>query len=233
MPVQKLNRATRDEIYKQTRAAVSAEQPHLSGNCLEFAWHGYHIIRAYTGAPRTIIQAGSASWPRLAVDDGVSPTHVSYEWNPAAEPTCMFRSGLIPLVPRADGHLSASLPEMHVWLACPESEEIIDYVVLPVMWRPPISERNQSRCREPALHNEWSADLLSDKQLAHRHDPPEPTSACRSSARNGHRFSRVGRCHVAATDARNVRHSPPTRGELCEARGFTLPRLNRADSARR
>ena len=39
----------------------------------------------------------------------------------------MFASGQIPLVPRADGHLQASLPEMHVWLACPESGEVIDF----------------------------------------------------------------------------------------------------------
>lgn len=127
MPVQKLNRSTRDAIYQQTLAAVRRDQPDLTAQCLEFAWHGYQIIKAYAGAPRTIIQAGSASWPRLAVDDGVSPTHFSYEWNADAPVTRMFLSGLIPLVPRNDGHMSASLPEMHVWLAVPESEEIIDF----------------------------------------------------------------------------------------------------------
>lgn len=127
MPVQKLNQAIRDDLFRRTLAAVSAEQPHLSGNCLEFAWHGYQLIKGFPGAPRTIIQAGTASWPRLAVDDGVSPTHFSYEWNPDAELTRLFRTGVIPLVPRSDGHLQASLPEMHVWLACPESEELIDF----------------------------------------------------------------------------------------------------------
>lgn len=127
MPVQKLNRSERDDIFRRTREAVSAEQTHLTGNCLEFAWHGYRIIKAWPGAPRTIIQAGSASWPRLSVDDGVSPTHFSYEWSPQAVGTRLFAAGLIPVVPRADGHLQASLPEMHVWLASPESGEIIDF----------------------------------------------------------------------------------------------------------
>ena len=102
MPVQKLNQTTRDEIFQRTLAAVRAEQMHLAGNCLEFAWHGYRIIKSYAGAPRTIIQAGTAQWPRLGADDGVSPTHFSYEWNPDAEPTRLFLSDAIPLVERTE-----------------------------------------------------------------------------------------------------------------------------------
>jgi hypothetical protein len=148
MPVQKLNRTIRDDIYRRTREAVSAEQPHLAGNCLEFAWHGYQIITAYAGAPRTIIQAGSASWPRLAVDDGVSPTHFSYEWNADDPNTRLFASGLIQVVPRSDGHFQAALPEMHVWLAIPDSEEIIDFTT--GLW--------PTACREMIGH-EWLAPL--------------------------------------------------------------------------
>ncbi len=129
MPVQKLNRTIRDDIFRRTLAAVSAEQPHLTGNCLEFAWHGYQIIKSFPGAPRTIIQAGSAQWPRVPpeLDDGVSPTHFAYEWNPEHPVTRLFLTGFTPLVQRADGHTAASLPEMHVWLGCPDSEEIIDF----------------------------------------------------------------------------------------------------------
>lgn len=148
MPVQKLNKATRDDIFRRTLAAVSAEQPHLSGNCLEFAWHGYQIIRAFAGAPRTIIQAGSAQWPRLAIDDGVSPTHFSYEWNADDPTTRLFTAGLTPLVRRTDGHMQASLPEMHVWLACPESTELIDFTT--GLW--------PEACRE-TIGEQWLAPL--------------------------------------------------------------------------
>ena len=108
MPVQKLNKAIRDELFRRTREAVSAEQPHLAGNCLEFAWHGYQVSKTFAGAPRTIIQAGSASWPRLAIDDGISPTHFSYEWDANDPNTRLFASGLIQVIPRADGHQQAS-----------------------------------------------------------------------------------------------------------------------------
>jgi hypothetical protein len=151
MPVQKLNQTIRDEIFLRTRAAVGAEQRHVAGNCLEFAWHGYRILKHYPGAPRTIIQAGTAQWPRLAVDDGISATHFSYEWNPDAEPTRLFLSGTIPLVERADGHLQASLPEMHVWLACPESTEVIDFTT--GLW--------PDACRE-TIGEEWLAGRPPD-----------------------------------------------------------------------
>jgi hypothetical protein len=54
MPVQKLNKTIRDAIFQQTRVAVSTEQPHLIGNCLEFAWHGYQIIKAFGGSPNLL-----------------------------------------------------------------------------------------------------------------------------------------------------------------------------------
>ncbi|MFO0824963.1 MAG: hypothetical protein U0792_17890 [Gemmataceae bacterium] len=151
MPVQRLNKTIRDEIFQRTLAAVRAEQLHLASNCLEFAWHGSQIIKEFAGASRTIIQAGSASWPRLAIDDGVSPTHFSYEWNAADPNTRLFASGHIPVVSRTDGHLQASLPEMHVWLACPDSGEIIDFTT--GLW--------PQACRE-TLGEAWNALLPPD-----------------------------------------------------------------------
>jgi hypothetical protein len=132
MPVQVLNRAARDEIYQQTLAAVRreiGEDALLAGHCLELAWQGYRIIRDTPGAPRTIIQAGSAQWPRVPPerDDGASPTHFAYEWHPDSEVARLVQSGLVPLVKRADGLVAASLPEMHVWLGCPDTGEVIDF----------------------------------------------------------------------------------------------------------
>lgn len=139
MPVQILNRATRDEIYRRTLAAVRADIGQaggpddpicLIGRCLDVAWHGYRIIRSWPGAPRTIIQAGSAGWPRVPADqdDGQSPTHFAYQWDPKSDVARLARAGIVPVV-RREGGLAFSLPEMHVWLGCPDSGEIIDFTV--------------------------------------------------------------------------------------------------------
>jgi hypothetical protein len=132
MPVQVLNRVIRDEIYQRTLAAVRREVGEatlLTGHCLEFAWAGYQVIKGTPGAPRTVIQAGSAQWPRIPpeMDDGASPTHFAYEWHPHSGVTTLLRSGVIPVGRRADGQVAASLPEMHVWLGCPDTGEIIDF----------------------------------------------------------------------------------------------------------
>src|ERR1043165_3717338 len=132
MPVQLLNKQIRDTIYRQTLAAVqqeAGEHDNLSGRCLDFAWHGYQILKDWPGAPRTIIQAGSAQWPRIPPEmgDDVSPTHFAYEWHPESEIAQLTLSGIVPVVRRADGYAAPSLPEMHVWLGCPETGEIIDF----------------------------------------------------------------------------------------------------------
>jgi hypothetical protein len=139
MAVQVLNRSIRDEIYRRTLAAVKREIARTGGNpeepmaligqCLEFAWQGYCVIKEWPGAPRTIIQAGSAQWPRIPpeLDDGVSPTHFSYQWEGDSAVTRLVRAGMVPIVRRPDGQVATSLPEMHVWLACPESRELIDF----------------------------------------------------------------------------------------------------------
>ena len=99
MPVQPLNKADRDEIFRRTLEAVRQEVgENVVGNCLEFAWQGYRVIKAWPGAPRTIIQAGSAQWPRVPpeMDDGESPTNFSYEWDPDSPVARLFRAGVYP-----------------------------------------------------------------------------------------------------------------------------------------
>ncbi|MCI0457784.1 MAG: hypothetical protein L0Z62_12520 [Gemmataceae bacterium] len=127
MPVQVLNKTSRDEIFRRTLEAV--QHPALTGQCLEFAWRGYRIIKGWPGAPRTIIQARSAQWPRIPpeMDDGVRPTHFAYEWHADSHAAQLLRSGIVPVVRRADNLVAASLPEMHVWLACPDSGELVDF----------------------------------------------------------------------------------------------------------
>jgi hypothetical protein len=131
MHVQELNKTARDDVYRRTLAAVRAEADHvnLAGLCLDWAWHGYRILKLWPSAPRTILQAGSARWPRVPpeLDDGVSPTHFSYEWDAESEEARLIRSGIARMVRRADGRTGFSLPEMHVWLACPDTQEIVDF----------------------------------------------------------------------------------------------------------
>ena len=132
MPVQTLNKILRDEIYQKTLVAVQAEigdQSQLASRCLDFAWYGYQALKTWPGAPRTIIQAGSAQWPRIPpeLDDGVSPTHFAYEWDPESEVAQLVLSGIVPVIRRADGYTAPSLPEMHVWLGCPDTGELIDF----------------------------------------------------------------------------------------------------------
>jgi len=81
--------------------------------CLYWAHYTVEVLMAL--GIRAIIQAGSASWPRLRPDqdDGVSPTHHSYVWEPDSAAT-KFRLA------------AGDLPEMHVWAAIPERGEIID-----------------------------------------------------------------------------------------------------------
>lgn len=135
MPVQRLNRDTRDRIHRLTVAAVLAElgdpddRTQLIGRCLDFAWHGYRVLKAWPGAPRTIIQAGSAQWPRVPpeMDDGVSPTHFAYHWDPQSEPARLARAGVHVASGRLGGFPALSLPEVHVWLGCPDTGELIDF----------------------------------------------------------------------------------------------------------
>jgi hypothetical protein len=130
--MQVLNKHARDEIHRRTLAAVRSEigsAATLIGHCMEFAWKGYKIIKDWPGAPRTIIQAGGAQWPRVPadLDDGVSPTHFAYEWDSDSELAQLFHLGIVPVMRRADGYVAPSLPEMHVWLACPDTGEVIDF----------------------------------------------------------------------------------------------------------
>lgn len=84
------------------------------GSCLYLAYYGALEI-ALRGL-RPLLQAGSAGWPRVRTeeDNGAGPTHFSYVWSPAEEPSRMALAvGL--------------MPEMHVWIGLPDSGEIVDF----------------------------------------------------------------------------------------------------------
>jgi hypothetical protein len=81
--------------------------------CLYWAHYTVEVLTAL--GIRAIIQAGSASWPRVRPDrdDGVSPTHHSYVWEPDSAVTKARVA-------------AGEMPELHVWAAIPARGEIID-----------------------------------------------------------------------------------------------------------
>ena len=64
---------------------------------------------------RGVLQAGTMLWPAFE-DDDVNDTHYGYEWSPEHEASqAALMLGLIP--------------EIHTWLALPETQEIVDFSV--------------------------------------------------------------------------------------------------------
>jgi hypothetical protein len=120
-----LDKTACDQIHRLVLSSLHGPV----GRCLEIAWQGYCVLKQWPGAPRALIQAGSAQWPRVPpeLDDGVMATHFAYEWQPDSEINRLIRSGILSIVRRRDGLVGFSLPEMHVWLGCPDTGEIIDF----------------------------------------------------------------------------------------------------------
>lgn len=101
---------------------VKMTAPCRLGRCLYASLSALFILKKEY--PDVIVQAGSMSWPIIPpeLDDGVSPTHFSYEWSSSHPDTLM-------------AILQNRMPEMHVWLVIPSTEEIIDMTTyeLPTM----------------------------------------------------------------------------------------------------
>ena len=94
--------------FSRTYTGTQPEQA-----CLYWAQAAVDVLTRH--GVRALIQAGSCSWPRLSLaqDDGVSPTHLSYVWEPDSI-TTRFQIGM------------GGMPEMHVWAAVPHTGEIVD-----------------------------------------------------------------------------------------------------------
>jgi hypothetical protein len=96
-------------VRREVETVFGAET--LRSRCLQWAVYAARALAAR--GERACVQAGSAAWPCLAVDDGVSPTHFAYVWDPdSAETSQRTALGL--------------MPEMHAWVALPDSAEIVD-----------------------------------------------------------------------------------------------------------
>jgi hypothetical protein len=121
----------REQVYQRVKGRVDAWRAsqglptgNAAGLCLHFARFGLEEITALPGAPRVCVQAGTAFWPRvpLELDDGVSSLNFGYQFEPDHPLTLLAQGGVL----LASRH-GAALPEMHVWLGLPDSQELIDF----------------------------------------------------------------------------------------------------------
>lgn len=107
-------RSVRNRIVKEIRECMTKwyAGDHIHAACLYWAGMTCYWIRTRYRV-RAIIQAGSMSWPCVDKDDGMSPTHFSYVFDPDDPASrAALRSG--------------QMPEMHVWAAIPTDKTIID-----------------------------------------------------------------------------------------------------------
>lgn len=104
----------RDRVWGALRTEMFQRHGLTFGGCLHWAVAGYRQLRADGFQP--LLQAGTALWPYVpaSLDDGTSNTHYGFEWDPRSPASLRaVRAG--------------NLPEMHVWLALPETRTIIDF----------------------------------------------------------------------------------------------------------
>jgi len=101
------------EVIAATKVRVDALSPEMSaGACLY--WASETVRELSRRGTRAIIQAGSASWPRVRPedDDGIIDTHFGYVFERSDRDRERFNRGL--------------LPELHCWAAIPDTGELID-----------------------------------------------------------------------------------------------------------
>ncbi len=107
----------KDKLVSRARAIFKSRMGDCSdmqyGMCPIMAWSVIEAGREQ--GRRLVLQAGSASWRMVPpeLDDGVMSTHFSYMWEPHSMATRMAMA-------------RGTLPELHVWVADPKTQEIID-----------------------------------------------------------------------------------------------------------
>ena len=117
-----MNNHQHERMIEHTRALLQAKlgpDAPLESCCMQRAFAGTCVLRA-NGYTSAIPQAGSASWPLYPADQepaDPAPTHYSYVYDgkPLSDPHNTVQLML--------GHL----PEIHCWIAIPETLTIIDF----------------------------------------------------------------------------------------------------------
>lgn len=112
----KLSQFKKDFIVGQARSLMHARWPGVSSRpgCCVFASLALGVALRSNGI-NAIPQAGTCYWPRITQeqDDGVSPNVFGYCWEPDSINTILK-------IARDE------LPEIHAWVALPQTNEIID-----------------------------------------------------------------------------------------------------------
>lgn len=106
----------KDQIYQETcRQYVEwyGETHRKASTCMYWSLTGGLVFQRH--GIRALLQAGTMMWPAFE-DDGVNSTHFGYEWSPND--------------PGSQAALKLGLfPEIHIWLALPATQEIVDFSV--------------------------------------------------------------------------------------------------------
>lgn len=102
------------QLFDESRKGL----PHPESNlCILWAFAMAKALRNH-GYKRAAINAGTANFRMVdpALDDGISPSHYSYEWDDRLD----FDTAVYRLV------VGRTLPEIHAWAVIPEEQMIVD-----------------------------------------------------------------------------------------------------------
>lgn len=106
----------KDQIYQETVRQYHewyGKNFRKAGTCMYWALTGGLIFQRH--GIRSLLQAGTMLWPAFE-EDGVNSTHFGYEWSPE-DPASQAAFAL------------GMFPEIHIWLALPDTQEIVDFSV--------------------------------------------------------------------------------------------------------
>lgn len=112
-----IEKIVKDSIVHEVRERVRIDHDKQEAACLDYALQTIIVLAEYGLNGK--VQAGTVMWPRLRPeqDDGVSNTHFSYVW----ENDPSVKQKLVTTL------MMGKLPEIHVWVALPETEEVLDF----------------------------------------------------------------------------------------------------------
>lgn len=106
---QVMDKSFKDRIVAAARAKVNNGEGN-GGLCLPLAVAVEHELAEH--GIRAVLQAGSAQWRCMDVDDGISPNYFAYMWELSAQTKQRL--------------LETKLPEIHCWIGIPSTHEIVD-----------------------------------------------------------------------------------------------------------
>lgn len=106
----------KEEVFNTAREILIRDNPGVIEDAACLYWTRAAALALQDSNLRFCVQAGDLLWPIVKPedDDGRTATHFGYEWTPH-DPFSR------------DALNRGLLPEMHVWLGLPDTQEIIDF----------------------------------------------------------------------------------------------------------